>query len=64
MGEADSASSQPVDLMSEKRMRQVHAMAARYLNQYISQNKKEINGTEFAILIEQLRVAKSQGFID
>ena len=39
-------------------------MAFKYLNQYVSQSKKDINGSEFAILIEQLKLAKQQGFID
>ena len=63
MGQELEVGSAPIELMPKKRMREMHSMGARYLNQYVSQNKKDINGSEFSVLVEQLRLAKIQGFI-
>ncbi len=35
-------------------MSDIHHMTARYISEYISTNYKDINGLEFAKMIEQL----------
>jgi len=39
-------------------------MVNKYLVEYISQNKKEINGSEYANLVHQLAEAKEGGFLN
>jgi len=39
-------------------------MVNKYLVEYISQNKKEINGAEYANLVDQLSEAKDAGFLN
>lgn len=44
-------------------MANVHRMVDKFLVEYISTSKKDINGSEFAELIHQLHKAHLQGFL-
>ena len=44
-------------------MANVHRMVDKFLVEYISTSKKDINGSEFAELIQQLHKAHLQGFL-
>jgi hypothetical protein len=40
-----------VDLLSKELMANLHRMVNKYLVEYISTNKKDINGSEYATLV-------------
>lgn len=41
----------------------MHRITSKFLSEYISKSKKDINGAEFATLIDQLKFAQDEGFI-
>ena len=43
-------------------MASIHRMVNKYLVEYVSQQKKEIGGTDYANLIDQLHLAKLKGY--
>ena len=47
-----------VEVISVDQMATIHRMANKYLVEYISQQKKEIGGSDYANLIDQLHTAK------
>jgi hypothetical protein len=41
-----------VKVLSRDQLATMHRMVSKYLNEYVSQSKKEINGAEYATLID------------
>jgi hypothetical protein len=51
------------EIVTSDQLSTLHRMMNKYLVEYISQNKKDINGSEYANLIMQLANAQQMGFI-
>lgn len=50
------------DILTRDQMATMHRITSKYLDEYVSQSKKDINGGEYATLIDQLSYAFGQGF--
>ena len=53
----DAQKKNPVKIMKEAHLADVHRMQNRYLQEYLSQSKKEITGSDFTNMMESLMVA-------
>jgi len=51
-----------VEVLSKDQLATLHRMCNKYLVEYIEKSKQDINGHEYANLIEILRFASEQGF--
>lgn len=52
-----------VEVLTRDQLATVHRLASKYLSEYVSKSKKDINGGEFATLVDELRIAAEGGFI-
>ena len=53
----------PLNLLTPEQLATLHRMGNKYLVTSVEKNKSDINGSEYATLIDQLHFAKRNGML-